>query len=1094
MLVHMSPQEVQSLQELAMKNGGSLTINPETGLPEAGFLDSILPMIVGIALGPAGFGLMSAGMAGLAVGGVTALATGSLEKGLMAGMGAYGGAGLSGALAGAGEGAMGLAASEAAQQEALKQGLQGEASNQFVQNAVTDKLAAATPFDKLSAGFTNLGTEAGRTAAMDAMGGGMGALKYGAAAVSPMLADQMVQTTTKAPTPTNTGTIRQKMYDPISGTYTEVGPVDASKWGNRSFSDIYRGYADGGIVALAPGGMTNLLSDITPEIIKQLPPDVLNGGTPAAPATATVTAPAPAPTYAPPTDVGSLYSTVLGRQAKPEELAYWNNAFRSQNITDPTQELAQFKAAAAPEWAAHNPQQAAVATPAANTGITALTNNTAATAATTPASTANTGITALTNNAATTANTPGANNAATGTGGDSGVLTALANAGAQNVLGATTANTGAAVSQIGNIKDMYQSVLGRTPSADEINYWNNAFTTNKVTDPKQQLAQIQAAAAPEKAIPENITKMYQDVLGRTATADELSYWNNAFRTQGITDFNKEIAQFKNAATPEITNQINNIYRNVLGRDADAGGLKYWKDAITTGNQSLNDVYAGLLGAAGTNKEQVNKGVGLNQATNKYTGYEGADTSTTADEWVRNILNREPTEAEKNSTWYKQAVAGGKTPEEGLAAYNNFLRAHGMKETTDMADVAKASQLKALNIIGLPTGSTVSDDGKSVVTQTGVVLPIVTTDTGQRIVVNPTTQTTSSVTAPTGLTAADKTALPVGISGNQSATINPNGTIAVNTGTPNMPPGGYTGMDSLRYAYTQGGGNLGYNPYTPKTIDELNRKYQNTNDSLAAYAYLTGKGANPTQTVAGRVARPYGEAVMGLPAAGNRPYIWDQASGKYLKNPDYVRPMRDSEGNVSYTMSQNEMKTYLNDPKNKNLSGQALYDWATSNNLSAQDIADAKGVSLSSIYAQFRDAKKVKDTATKAAEDAAAKAKATAETAGHVMAGGGMAGYAVGGGLGSLGSYSDGGRLLRGPGDGVSDSIPASIGQNQQPARLADGEFVVPARIVSELGNGSTEAGARKLYAMMDRVQRARGKTTGKDRVAANTSADKYLPA
>ena len=118
MLVHMSPQEVQSLQELAMKNGGSLTINPETGLPEAGFLDSILPIIAGIALGPAGFGLMSAGMAGLAVGGVTALATGSLEKGLMAGMGAYGGAGLTGALAGAGEASLGVAASEAAQQEA----------------------------------------------------------------------------------------------------------------------------------------------------------------------------------------------------------------------------------------------------------------------------------------------------------------------------------------------------------------------------------------------------------------------------------------------------------------------------------------------------------------------------------------------------------------------------------------------------------------------------------------------------------------------------------------------------------------------------------------------------------------------------------------------------------------------------------------------------------------------------------------------------------------------------------------------------------------------------------------------------------------
>ena len=95
-----------------------------------------------------------------------------------------------------------------------------------------------------------------------------------------------------------------------------------------------------------------------------------------------------------------------------------------------------------------------------------------------------------------------------------------------------------------------------------------------------------------------------------------------------------------------------------------------------------------------------------------------------------------------------------------------------------------------------------------------------------------------------------------------------------------------------------------------------------------------------------------------------------------------------------------------------------------------------------------------------------------------------------GGISDLGGYSDGGRLLRGPGDGVSDSIPASI-NNKQPARLADGEFVIPARIVSELGNGSTEAGARKLYAMMDRIQKSRKKAKN---IAANTKADKHLPA
>jgi len=101
-------------------------------------------------------------------------------------------------------------------------------------------------------------------------------------------------------------------------------------------------------------------------------------------------------------------------------------------------------------------------------------------------------------------------------------------------------------------------------------------------------------------------------------------------------------------------------------------------------------------------------------------------------------------------------------------------------------------------------------------------------------------------------------------------------------------------------------------------------------------------------------------------------------------------------------------------------------------------------------------------------------------------------YAAGG-ISHLGDYSDGGRLLRGPGDGVSDSIPATIA-NKRPARLADGEFVVPARIVSELGNGSTEAGARKLYAMMDRIQKNRTKSVGKDKVAVNSRSEQLLPA
>jgi hypothetical protein len=99
-----------------------------------------------------------------------------------------------------------------------------------------------------------------------------------------------------------------------------------------------------------------------------------------------------------------------------------------------------------------------------------------------------------------------------------------------------------------------------------------------------------------------------------------------------------------------------------------------------------------------------------------------------------------------------------------------------------------------------------------------------------------------------------------------------------------------------------------------------------------------------------------------------------------------------------------------------------------------------------------------------------------------LSGGGMA-------AGGLAGLARGGRFLRGPGDGTSDSIKASI-NGQQPARLADGEFVIDARTVSEIGNGSSEAGAKKLYAMMDRVHAARRSAKrGKP-----SSADRYLPA
>ena len=95
-----------------------------------------------------------------------------------------------------------------------------------------------------------------------------------------------------------------------------------------------------------------------------------------------------------------------------------------------------------------------------------------------------------------------------------------------------------------------------------------------------------------------------------------------------------------------------------------------------------------------------------------------------------------------------------------------------------------------------------------------------------------------------------------------------------------------------------------------------------------------------------------------------------------------------------------------------------------------------------------------------------------------------------GGIANLGSYSDGGRMLKGPGDGMSDNIPATIA-GKRPARLADGEFVVPADVVSHLGNGSTDAGAKQLYAMMNKVRQAR---TGRKAQGREINPRQYVPA
>lgn len=799
MLVHMTPGEVQALQTLAERHGGTLTINPETGQPEANFLKKLLPAIAGAALnffapglGSAVggmFGLGAAAGTGIAVGGISALATGSLSRGLMAGLGAYGGASLAGGLEGLGSTAVAPDALAAA-------------------NASTDpimSLAAA----KDAATAAGIAPAAGAEAAkqglamaannpksfMSALGGPGKALGAAYAAATPVLADQMVPTATQMPDNVNrTAYIRPKRFDPYTQQMTVYEPILASEFGNRRMSDFTSG--DG------TAGSASGLAGLTP---------------------------------------------------------------RSTNM--------------------------------ASGGIVALADG------------------------------------------------------------------------------------GTAPGFSQ-------FTASQIND--------------------YIADNKLDAAGIAAATKQFNVDPNA------------VIGAQNAQEA-----VSNVYRNVLGRDPDPVGLAYWTNQVTSGQRTGQEMYGdfvrtaqSLLGQAGA-KEIFRPGISLEDAVKPFAGYSSADQRNIADEWVRNTLGREVTDADRQQQWYKDATnaAAMNTYDAAQNIFGQF-KDYATRTGQDPAE-AYANALAQIRGMNLTEADVLAQTGKTLrelvrgpnyglglfqasqLNAPGSVFDLSSLKPNTRVTTVPTVSADEYYGNPTG---------PAPTPGD--ITTNADGSRTVHPNIPGRPAGGFAGMQQVKDAYTAGGGSLGYTPYAPKTLQEFQNRFTNTGGSKQAYDYLMNKGAADIRqpiTKTGELMLPYAD-VMNLrrqrPAGARVPVV--------AKDETATTPVIATE----------------------NAAGGGVMRMA-----------------LGGLGA---------------------------------LAGGGQAGY-------NLGSYSDGGRLLRGPGDGVSDSIPATIG-DKQPARLADGEFVVPARIVSELGNGSTEAGARKLYAMMDRVQKARGKTTGKDRVAANTRSEKYLPA
>jgi len=284
-LMHVTPSELNALQGIARAKGGSLTINPNTGLPEAGFLEDVLPTIAGTVIGSAvGMPWLGAAIGGL---GTYAL-TGSLEKGLMSGLGAFGGAsalsslGSVGATAGAaGTGATSTAATAAGTSiapvaEAFPvafEGAAGAASGAASgAGAGLNSMQLAGAYDAgLSGVGSNLMSGAERFAGMgvgdkfSAIGSGIkqlatdpsatfkalpkGFLGDVGMAAAPIVGGIMDSSSSSMPEPEETpGYIRPSVWDPKTQRYTSLEPVKQSQWGDRSFQGYASslGYAEGG--------------------------------------------------------------------------------------------------------------------------------------------------------------------------------------------------------------------------------------------------------------------------------------------------------------------------------------------------------------------------------------------------------------------------------------------------------------------------------------------------------------------------------------------------------------------------------------------------------------------------------------------------------------------------------------------------------------------------------------------------------------------------------------------------------------------------------------------------------------------------------
>ena len=1095
LLVHMTPDEVRNLQQFAQANGTTLTINPVTGLPEAGLLSdlfkSIAPIALGAFLGPAGLG-MSSMMAGVATGGITTLATGSLSRGLMAGLGAYGGAGLGESFMTAGGGMSAANAATAAQGQlgatnlALGEALPAQAAEQFTQDAIT----RMTPSGAVSAGFNKAIASPG--AALDFAKGNLGNLAYAAA---PIMAGAMVPTTTKLGDPKDTGYIRQMAYninpetgrpDPLYGM-REMTPVKTSDWKDKTFQgqrDLFyqqnpnpynigvaslnqppqqqpNPMATGGIVALARGGVAHYEG---------------GGGINEY-------------DYAPGGGDAALAAYQAGNYEEANRLL-GESGMGAQDVVDK-----------------YGLSQADAATVAQNLGykgdMGGIQYAPPAAAAPTP--------TYFTQNpdvaAAFTQNSYGMTPEQFA----QAHYTNYGQAEGRTIASNPVVDTGGGLAALNTAATNTAATTPVTDTGGGLAALNTTATTAATTTP--YYFQVNPDVAAEYA---------RNPLGLTPEQFAQAHYTNFGQKEGREFVPSAAASYAKANNQDlVTNTLKWIDTNPFATPEQINA------AIKGSGMSTGDVNRALDSLVASGKIS---------GSERYYIQQGKGLSAMADstaKWLKDNPNATQTQidavlkaASMDTGDAQQVLAHGfQVADKDLAAATKYIQdnpdvARWITSDQGKAYIKEHPEFDAKDIAFTHYKRYGEKEGRQwgatpPVVKPPVVPPIVPPFTS---VVPGGTQLPGATVYNNGAfgnygsgpaTGVDYLGNTVSIATPGDIISNPDNSRTVVPNVPGRPYGGFTGVEQLRSRYTAGGGKLGYT--SPVQKDPATYYNKLTDGSLDAYNYLMGKGKNLTQRkpIADRpVMQRYDEAVLGRKDAPRAATVAGDTltvgGVKYnLKDPTNPPPA-DSKGSWQWDVAGKRWAQIAADGTVLSSGGGDGPTGPSGGNnsntisgftpgLANPNISDVN-MSTMSPAAAAAAAASAADSAAAAAASATGNAPGSDGSPGSGAKNGGMIGYAMGGGLGSLGSYSDGGRLLRGPGDGVSDSIPATIGRKQQPARLADGEFVIPARIVSELGNGSTDAGAKKLYAMMDRVQRARGKTTGKNKVAANSRADKYLPA